>query len=154
MPSIPSLTSKVNRVLKDFYAQVTISAPVNEVWRALVEWQRQGEWMALTRVSSSDKGADDSGIGTTIEAFTGIGPLGVLDKMKVTAWEPPHFCRVDHYGKIIKGIGEFRLVDLGSSTRFDWYEEIKAPKMILALIKPFILITVNFSLRKFARTFN
>ncbi|NDB49685.1 MAG: SRPBCC family protein [Actinobacteria bacterium] len=141
-------------VLKDFYARVTINATVNKVWRALVEWEKQGDWMALTRVSASDNGADDSGIGTTIEAFTGVGPIGVLDKMKVISWEPPHFCRVDHYGKVIKGIGEFRLVDLGDKTRFDWYEEIKAPALILLLIKPFILLTVNFSLRKFARTFN
>jgi hypothetical protein len=141
-------------VLKDFYARVTINATVNKVWRALVEWEKQGDWMALTRVSASDNGADDSGIGTTIEAFTGVGPFGVLDKMKVISWEPPHFCRVDHYGKVIKGIGEFRLVDLGDKTRFDWYEEIKAPALILFLIKPFILLTVNFSLRKFARTFN
>jgi hypothetical protein len=141
-------------VLKDFYARVTINATVNKVWRALVEWEKQGDWMALTRVSASDNGADDSGIGTTIEAFTGVGPFGVLDKMKVISWEPPHFCRVDHYGKVIKGIGEFRLVDLGDKTRFDWYEEIKAPAFILLLIKPFILLTVNFSLRKFARTFN
>ena len=141
-------------VLKDFYAEVTINAPVNEVWRALVQWEKQGDWMALTRVSASDKGADDSGIGTTIEAFTGIGPFGVLDKMKVSSWEPPHFCRVEHFGRVIKGIGEFRLVDLGDKTKFDWYEEILAPKLILALIKPFILLTVNFSLRKFARTFD
>lgn len=141
-------------MLKDFYARVTINATVNKVWRALVEWEKQGDWMALTRVSASDNGADDSGIGTTIEAFTGVGPFGVLDKMKVISWEPPHFCRVDHYGKVIKGIGEFRLVDLGDKTRFDWYEEIKAPALILFLIKPFILLTVNFSLRRFARTFN
>lgn len=141
-------------MLKDFFAEVTINASVNQVWRALVQWEKQGDWMALTRVSASDQGADDSGIGTTIEAFTGIGPIGVLDKMRVTSWEPPNFCRVDHYGRLIKGIGEFRLVDLGNKTRFDWYEEIKAPSLILALIKPFILLTVNFSLRKFARTFN
>ena len=141
-------------MLKDFYARVTINATVNKVWRALVEWEKQGDWMALTRVNASDNGADDSGIGTTIEAFTGVGPFGVLDKMKVISWEPPHFCRVDHYGKVIKGIGEFRLVDLGDKTRFDWYEEIKAPALILLLIKPFVLLTVNFSLRKFARTFN
>jgi hypothetical protein len=141
-------------VLKDFYARVTINATVDKVWCALVEWEKQGDWMALTRVSASENGADDSGIGTTIEAFTGVGPFGVLDKMKVISWEPPHFCRVDHYGKVIKGIGEFRLVDLGDKTRFDWYEEIKAPAFILLLIKPFILLTVNFSLRKFARTFN
>ena len=140
-------------MLKDFSCQVVIDAPVTQVWRALVDWNRQGEWMALTRVTASDKGADDSGIGTTIDAFTGVGALGVLDKMRVTAWEPPFFCRVEHYGKVIKGIGEFRLVELGDRTRFDWYEEIRAPRIILALIKPFILISVNYSLRKFTRTF-
>lgn len=140
-------------MLSEFRASVTIAAPVAQVWRELVNWESQGNWMALTKVTSSDKGADDSGIGTVIEAFTGIGPFGVLDKMKVTDWRPPTFCRVDHYGKIIKGIGEFELVDLGEKTRFDWFEEIKAPKLVLLLIKPFILISVNYSLRKFARSF-
>lgn len=139
--------------LSEFRTHVMINASVQEVWRELVNWQRQGEWMALTKVESSDVGADDSGVGTTIDAFTGIGPFGVLDKMKVVKWEPPFFCRVDHYGRVIKGVGEFRLSDLDGKTRFDWYEEIRAPRPILLLIKPFILLAVNFSLRKFARSF-
>ena len=140
-------------MLKDFNATVFVAAPQIEVWRSLVDWKSQGEWMALTRVTASDNGADDSGVGTTIDAFTGIGALGILDRMKVTDWEPPTFCRVDHYGKIIRGIGEFRLTEVAGGTRFDWYEEIKAPKLVLLLIKPFILITVKLSLRKFARSF-
>ncbi len=140
-------------MLSEFRARVTIEAPVSQVWRELVNWESQGNWMALTKVTSSDKGADDSGIGTIIEAFTGVGPFGVLDKMKVTEWQPPTFCRVDHYGKIIKGIGEFELIEVGGKTRFDWFEKIEAPKLVLLLIKPFILISVNYSLRKFARSF-
>ena len=140
-------------MLSEFRARVTIEAPVSQVWRELVNWESQGNWMALTKVTSSDKGADDSGIGTIIEAFTGVGPFGVLDKMKVTEWQPPTFCRVDHYGKIIKGIGEFELIEVGGKTRFDWFEKIEAPKPVLLLIKPFILISVNYSLRKFARSF-
>jgi len=140
-------------VLKDFRAQVFIPASQRDVWRALVNWKQQGEWMALTKVTSSDQGADDSGVGTTIDAFTGIGFFGVMDRMKVTAWEPPSFCRVDHYGKVIKGVGEFQLTQIEGGTRFDWYEEIKAPRFVLLLIKPFILIAVNLSLRKFARSF-
>ena len=140
-------------MLSEFRARVTIEASVSQVWRELVNWESQGNWMALTKVTSSDKGADDSGIGTTIEAFTGVGPFGVLDKMKVTEWQPPTFCRVDHYGKIIKGIGEFELIEVGGKTRFDWFEKIEAPKLVLLLIKPFILISVNYSLRKFARSF-
>ncbi len=140
-------------MLKDFYAQVFIAAPQLEVWRALVNWEQQGDWMAFTKVTASDQGADDSGVGTTIDAFTGIGLFGILDKMRVVTWEPPIFCRVDHYGKIIKGIGEFRLTDIDGGTKFDWYEEIKAPAFMLLLLKPFILIAVNISLRKFARSF-
>jgi hypothetical protein len=140
-------------MLKDFNATVFVAAPQIEVWSSLVDWESQGDWMALTKVTASDHGADDSGVGTTIDAFTGIGALGILDRMKVIDWEPPKFCRVDHYGKIIRGIGEFRLTEVAGVTRFDWYEEIKAPKLVLLLIKPFILITVKLSLRKFARSF-
>jgi hypothetical protein len=139
-------------LLKEFSAKVFVPAPQQDVWRALVNWERQGEWMALTKVTSSDKGAEDSGVGTTIDAFTGIGFLGVMDRMKVTAWEPPTFCRVDHFGKVIRGIGEFKLTQVEGGTRFDWYEEIRGPRLLLLLIKPFILLAVNISLRKFARS--
>lgn len=141
-------------MLNDFRVQVTISAPVPEVWLSLVNWKSQGEWMALTRVNSSHQGAADSNIGTTIDAFTGIGKLGILDRMRVTKWEPPTFCAVEHYGAIIKGIGEFKLSQLPDGrTKFDWYERIESPTLILALIKPGILLAVYYSLRKFAATF-
>jgi hypothetical protein len=141
-------------MINEFRITIKIKAPVNKVWNELVTWRNQGNWMALTKVESSDIGPDDSGIGTTIKAFTGIGKFGVLDLMKVTDWQPPNFCRVDHYGKIIKGIGEFKLTEVGDETRFDWYEEIIAPKAILFIVKPFILFAVILSLRKFAGSIN
>lgn len=140
-------------MLNEFRVSVEISAPVEKVWEELIDWKSQGEWMALTRVWSSADVSKDSGIGTDIKAFTGVGKFGILDEMKVVEWRPPTFCAVDHYGKFIKGIGEFSLVQLSSErTRFDWYEKIEAPKWVLAVIKPGILIAVRYSLRKFART--
>ena len=141
-------------MINEFRITIKIKAPVNKVWNELVTWRNQGNWMALTKVESSDFGPDDSGIGTTIKAFTGIGKFGVLDLMTVTDWQPPYFCRVDHYGKIIKGIGEFKLTQVGDVTRFDWYEEIIAPKALLLIVKPFILLAVFLSLRKFAGSIN
>jgi hypothetical protein len=118
-----------------------------------VDWKSQGEWMALTKVSSSADDGGVSGIGTEISAFTGVGKFGVLDKMRVTKWEPPIFCAVDHYGRWIKGIGEFRLTQISlDKVRFDWYEKINAPKFLLALVKPGIILAVTYSLRKFARS--
>jgi len=139
--------------MNEFKVSVTVDAPQIEVWNALVDWKSQGEWMALTHVTSSVDSGGESGIGTEIRAFTGIGKFGVWDEMRVTDWDPPTFCAVDHYGRLIKGIGEFRLTAITSTTtRFDWYEKINAPTPLLALMKPGILIAVFFSLRRFARS--
>ena len=138
--------------LADFRISVKVKAPLIEVWTELVDWKSQGDWMALTKVNSSADFNGVSGVGTEIHAFTGIGKFGIWDHMRVTHWEPPNFCAVDHYGKWIKGIGEFRLTALADSeTRFDWYEKIYAPSVLLALIKPGILVAVFISLRKFSR---
>lgn len=140
-------------MLNQFKVSVEVAAPIEEVWAKLVSWKSQSEWMALTKVWSSADQDGKSGVGTVIEAFTGIGKLGILDQMKVIEWQPPTYCAVDHYGKFIKGLGEFRLVAISPErTRFDWYEEIDAPSWVLAMIKPGILIAVRYSLRKFART--
>ena len=139
--------------IDEFRISVTVNAPLELVWEHLVDWKSQSNWMALTTVTSSADNGRNSGIGTDIKAFTGVGKFGILDEMKVIEWRPPTFCAVDHYGKFIKGKGKFSLVQLSSErTRFDWYEKIEAPKWVLAVIKPGILIAVRYSLRKFART--
>lgn len=140
-------------MFNEFKVSIELERSVPIVWNRLVDWRSQGEWMMLTSVTASDTGSDDSGIGTTIDAFTGIGKFGILDRMRVVKWDPPRFCEVIHYGRWIKGIGRFTLVDIGDGkTRFDWYEQIDAPNLVIALIKPGILIAVRRSLRKFART--
>jgi len=139
-------------MLSEFRISLEVDAPLDRVWKSLVDWKSQGEWMAMTHVDSSHIGAADSGVGTTIEAFTGIGKFGILDQMRVTEWKPPHRCVVDHFGPIIKGIGIFELSAIDDNrTRFDWFERVDAPKVILALIKPGILLAVRYSLRRFAR---
>lgn len=141
-------------MLREFRVSVLINADVNQVWEKLINWRSQGEWMALTKVWSSVDSGGQSGVGTEISAFTGVGKFGVLDKMRVTKWDPPTFCAVEHYGKLIKGVGEFRLTQVAENqVRFDWYEEIAAPKIVLALVKPGVIIAVTYSLRKFARSF-
>jgi hypothetical protein len=86
-----------------------------------------------------------------VQQFLHLPESGKLE----SGMNPETFCAVNHYGRWIKGIGEFRLTEIGQGkTRFDWYERIDAPTAILALIKPGILIAVNYSLAKFARGFN
>ena len=129
---------------------LVIKAPIQTVWAALADWESQGDWMLQTRVEVTSQIRD--GVGTTIAAFTGIGKLGVMDHMVVTAWQPPHICDVLHTGKIIKGTGRFELVEIDSqTTRFNWSEEILAPKVVFLLIAPGLYAGVRISLANLSR---
>ena len=92
------------------------------------------------------------GVGTSIAAFTGIGKLGLMDHMQVTTWKPPHICDVIHTGRIIKGTGRFELKQIDAfTTRFDWSEEILAPRAIFLLIAPGLYAGVRISLMALRR---
>ena len=139
--------------LKEFALTIEINAPIERVWREMIDWEKQSEWMLATRVY--DDRTSPEGVGHRLKAFT--GPLarfnriiGVMDSMVVSQWDPPRFCRVEHVGRIIRGFGTFILSELSDSVvRFDWYEEIDAPSALLAIIKPGVLIGVWISLRRF-----
>jgi len=129
---------------------LVIEAPIERVWAALADWESQGDWMLQTRVDVTSDIRE--GVGTTIAAFTGIGKLGVMDHMVVTSWQPPHICDVLHTGKIIKGTGRFELVAIDSeTTRFNWSEEILAPRAVFLLIAPGLYAGVRISLTKLGR---
>ena len=135
-----------------------INAPAEKVWGAIADWQSQGEWMLQTKVRLVSEQSE--GVGVKIEAFTGpfyrLYPrfkfLGLLDLMEVTAWQPPHRCDVIHYGKILKGSGTFEVIALDEShTTFHWSEEVIAPWILFAMVKPFLWLGVKISLARFAR---
>ena len=129
---------------------LVIDAPIEKVWEALADWESQGDWMLQTTVEvTSDIRV---GVGTSIAAFTGVGNLGIMDHMTVTSWNPPHVCDVLHTGKIIKGTGRFELTALSTqSTRFDWSEEILAPRAVFLLIAPGLYAGVRISLSTLRR---
>ena len=129
---------------------LVIDVPIEKVWAALADWESQGEWMLQTKVEVTSDVRE--GVGTSIAAFTGIGKLGIMDHMTVTSWEPPTVCDVLHTGKIIKGTGRFQLSALTpQSTRFDWSEDILAPRALFLLIAPGLYIGVRISLSALRR---
>lgn len=143
---------------------VEINQPIKVVWQHLVDWRSQSDWMLQTKVwSELDQDRTiKNGRGVLIFAFTGLFPklypklkLGVLDTMEVVNWQPPYRCDVLHIGRIIRGTGTFELVSKTKSTEggtiFYWSEEIIAPAIFIAILKPFILLGVRISLRRFAR---
>jgi hypothetical protein len=143
---------------------VEINQPIKVVWKHLVDWRAQSDWMLQTKVwSELDQDRTvKNGRGVLIFAFTGLFPklypklkLGVLDTMEITNWHPPYQCDVLHIGRIIRGTGSFELVSgtkrKKDKTIFYWSEEIIAPPILIAILKPFILLGVRISLRRFAR---
>jgi len=99
---------------------------------------------------------DGQGVGGGIEAFTGIGRLGVVDTMRIEHWEPPHRCHVVHTGKVIKGTGTFVVEPRGEGSRFVWREDLELPLGLLGrlgwpLVRPAFAFGVRLSLRRFAR---
>ena len=139
---------------------VEINKPAKEVWRFLVDWRGQSDWMLQTKVwSELDQDRTiKNGKGVLIFAFTGLFSrlypklkIGVLDTMEVINWQPPNKCEVVHIGRVIRGTGAFELVEKKNKTTFYWSEEIIAPAILMAILKPFILLGVRISLRRFAR---
>ena len=139
---------------------VEINKPVEAVWKLLVDWKSQSNWMLQTKVwSELDQDRTvKNGKGVLVFAFTGLFPklypklrLGILDTMEVTKWKPPLLCEVVHIGRVIRGTGKFELKRKRNRTVFHWQEELIAPTYVLIFMKPLLLLGVWLSLRRFAR---
>ena len=132
--------------------RVKIQAPADRVWAAITNWTAQGEWMFATSVTDSGV----PGVGQHIEAFTGFGPVGFLDTMTVTKWEPPRRCEVDHTGKVVRGTGAFEVIPINDhACELVWEEDLIIPLGAIgaagfAVIKPAFMAGIRHSLNRFA----
>jgi uncharacterized protein YndB with AHSA1/START domain len=139
----------------DLELRVDVDAPAETTWAAMTDWARQGEWMLGTSVRVA--GGDGAGVGSELAAFTGVGPLGFTDTMRITHWEPPTRCEVRHTGAVVRGTGEFTVVAVTERTsRFVWAERLDLPLGAVGragwpLVKPAFTWGVRRSLTKFAR---
>jgi carbon monoxide dehydrogenase subunit G len=128
-----------------------VEAPAQQVWDLLTDWDRHDGWMLLTRAEGGH------GVGETLSAFTGLGPLGFLDTMTITVWEPPHRAVVRHTGRVVRGSGAFEVEQVAPArSRVVWSEWIELPLGVLGrlgwpLVRPVLRQFVQVSLRRLAR---
>jgi len=117
-------------------ARITVSTVIEaspqEVWDAVEDLTSHVTWMAdaeAIRVTS----AQSSGVGTTFDCDTRVGPLRLTDRMEITRWEPGRAMGVRHVG-LVTGEGAFTLSPAGRrlwrrrrATRFQWQERLVFP---------------------------
>jgi hypothetical protein len=135
-------------------ATVLVRAPAERVFAAFTSWERQGEWIPLTRVRVIE---GDGGVGTVVEAVTVVGRSELHDKMWVDKLDPPYEVRVVHYGPLLRGPGVLRCTPLGGDrTHVVWHEWFQLPagaagRFAWPVLWPGSKLGLTFALRRLAR---
>jgi hypothetical protein len=103
-----------------------IDAPPRRVWADIKDLGSHVEWMddaVAIRFTSHSR----SGVGTTYECDTAVGPFHLTDRIEITEWREGRVIGVRHLG-VVKGTGRFTLRRAGRGRcRFTWDERLTFP---------------------------
>jgi hypothetical protein len=103
-----------------------IDATPAEVWDVVRHVGDHVEWME-DAVAIRFTSAQTSGVGTTFDCDTKVGPFRITDRMEITEWAPRRAMGVRHVG-MVTGTGVFTLRPRrGGRTRFTWRERLRFP---------------------------
>jgi hypothetical protein len=103
-----------------------IDAPPKVVWATIEDISRHVDWME-DAVAIRFTGRGHDGVGTTFDCDTKIGPIGLTDRLEITAWSRGKAMGVRHVG-LVTGTGRFTLRRARHGrTRFSWKERLTFP---------------------------
>ena len=103
-----------------------VDAPPSVVWAAVEDIATHTDWMA-DAVAIRFTSDTTSGVGTTFECDTKVGPFRLTDVMEVTEWRPRRAMGIRHVG-LVTGDGVFTLrPEPSGRTRFTWTERLRFP---------------------------
>ncbi|MDG2428672.1 MAG: SRPBCC family protein [Acidimicrobiales bacterium] len=137
-----------------FTSSVEIHAPRDVVWTAIADVRQHSEWM-MDAAEINLTSEQTSGVGTTFDCETRVGPIRTLDRMTITEWEEGRLMGVTHRG-IVTGVGRFRLEDLSdNATVFIWEEDLSFPwwaggRVIAVLASPVLGLIWRRNLKRLA----
>lgn len=103
-----------------------IDAPPATVWDTVRHVERHVDWM-VDAEAIRFRSRRQSGVGTTFDCDTRVGPLRLTDRMEITEWRTGRRMGVRHTG-LVTGEGRFTLARRrGGRTRFTWQERLVFP---------------------------
>jgi hypothetical protein len=113
--------------MAELTVSVELDASTEQVWACVEDIASHVEWME-DAVAIRFTSPSTSGVGTTFDCDTAVGPFRLVDHMEITEWDPGRAMGVRHVG-MVTGSGVFRLepLDGGRRSRFTWTEELTFP---------------------------
>lgn len=129
---------------------------VDRAFSALVDPAAQERWMIATRLYPVESTARVPDVGSRLAAFTGLGGVGFLDTMTVTAHEPPHRWVVDKDGSLLRGVGIMAVTPTPDGSRATWTNELILPlgpigRLGFLVLRPVVEAALTACLRRLAR---
>lgn len=112
-----------------FRIERAVPLPPAEVWRRLTDWPAHGARVPFTRTTVLTPGPN--AVGTRFTARTGVGRAGFDDPMEVVRFEPPGreggtgVCRLEKYGRVVRGWAVFEVTGTAAGSRVVWWEELR-----------------------------
>lgn len=103
-----------------FVVTVDTPLPPAVAWRRVTDWAAHGRFVPLTSVRAVGTPGEAGG---GFVARTSVGPLGFDDPMEIVAWDPPHSCRIEKRGRVVRGWAELTVEARGAGSRVSWREE-------------------------------
>ena len=112
--------------MAEIRVETELAAGVDRVWEDVCDLSSHVEWMqdAQAIAFTSER---RSGLGTTFDCSTKIGPIRLTDRMEITEWTEKEAIGVRHVG-LVTGEGRFTLTATSrGTTRFVWSETLCFP---------------------------
>ncbi|MFD2766775.1 SRPBCC family protein [Micromonospora eburnea] len=135
-------------------ATVIVNARAERVFAALTDWERQSDWIPLTKVRVVE---GDGGEGSLVEAVTTLGPAVLRDEMRVVRVDAPYEVGVVHCGKLLRGPGVLRCTPVERDrTQVVWHEWFHLPggaagRVTRPVLWPGSKFGLTQALKRFAR---
>lgn len=110
-----------------FDVQHRFDQPARVVWDDLVDWERHADWIPATKMEVEP--GDPTDVGREFTARTGVGPVVLVDEMRVVncEWDDATSsgsCQVDKLGPVLRGRAAFTVNPDGDGSKVDWVEDV------------------------------
>jgi uncharacterized protein YndB with AHSA1/START domain len=136
---------------------VDVAADPADAFAAMVDLPSQEKWIIATRLYAIEGPVSPPHVGARLAAFTGVGSIGFLDTMTVTAYEPPHRWVTDKDGDLLRGVGTMQVDPLPTGgCRVTWANDLHLPFGVVGragwlVAKPIARLALGACLRRLAR---